>query len=134
MTSRVAGARTAREIREERLREDPEFRAYWARTALARAVSHAVIQYRIEHHLSQTDLADQLGMRQSAVARLEAGEHTPTLETLLRLSSRMDLEIVVHVVPGARPAHWPELEREPPKVVEVADSTDPPSTVLVAAR
>lgn len=139
MTARMGGvavapARTAREIREERLRRDPDFRAYWARTALARAVAHAVLGYRVEHTLSQAELAEQLGMRQSAVARLEAGEHTPTLETLLRLASRLDLEFVVHVVPGAHPDRWPELERDAPKVVEVADTTDPPSAVLVAAR
>ena len=137
MTDRmgIAGrARTAREVREERLRQDPEFRAYWARTALARAVAHAVIRYRVEHKLSQAGLAERLGTRQSAVARLEAGEHTPTLETLLRLSAALGIEILMHVAPGAPPEHWPELQQQPTMSYEVAASNDPLSAILVATR
>ena len=57
--------------------QDPEFRAEWERTALARAVAEAVIRYRAEHGLSQTALAGMLGWRQPVVARLEAAEHNP---------------------------------------------------------
>jgi DNA-binding XRE family transcriptional regulator len=70
----------------ERCASDPEFRDYWERTALARAVAIAVIRYRSEHELSQRALARQLGMPYSQIARLEIGEHNPSIETLQRLA------------------------------------------------
>src|SRR5712691_2497873 len=69
---------------------DPEFRAEWERTALARAIASEVIAYRVEQGLSQTALAERLGMKQPAVARLEAGDVTPTIETLQRLVRVLD--------------------------------------------
>jgi transcriptional regulator with XRE-family HTH domain len=81
---------------------DPKFRAEWERTALARAIASQVIGYRVEHGLSQTALAKRLGMKQPAVARLEAGEVTPSLETLQRLVSVLDTEIVIDLVPPER--------------------------------
>ena len=78
--------------------QDPEFRREWERTALARAVSERLIQYCVEHGLTQTALARKLGMQQSAIARLEAGEHNPSIDTLSRLSR--DLGININIVVG----------------------------------
>jgi len=82
--------------------EDPEFRAQWERTAIGRAVARRVVAYRAQHRLSQTALARLLGMRQPAVARLETGEHNPTLETLMRLSSVLGLEFLIDVTPTSQ--------------------------------
>jgi transcriptional regulator with XRE-family HTH domain len=53
--------------------------------------------YRAEHSLTQTALARQLHMKQPAVARLESGEHLPTIDTLWRLASRMDVEFHIDI-------------------------------------
>ena len=79
--------------------KDPAFRAEWERTAVARAVAVRLVEYRAEHALSQTALARQLGMKQPAVARLEAGEHNPSFDTLARLSSALGLEFHIAVTP-----------------------------------
>jgi ribosome-binding protein aMBF1 (putative translation factor) len=79
--------------------QDPEFRAEWERTALARAVAEAVIRYRAEHGLSQTALAGLLGWRQPVVARLEAAEHNPSMDTLLTLARTLGLRVHVDVGP-----------------------------------
>lgn len=92
---------SSREALEKDLR-DPEFRAEWERTALARAIASKVVGYRVKHSLSQTALANRLGMKQPAIARLEAGEQTPTLETLLKLVSALDMELVINLVPANR--------------------------------
>lgn len=108
---------------------DPEARARWDRTALARAVATAVIGYRIRHSLSQTALARQLGMRQPNVARLEAGDHNPSIETLERLASVLGLRFIVDVAPAGRVA-----ASLPPDVRVVGDATGADGTrVLVAA-
>src|SRR3990172_759500 len=77
-----SGLRTASDVLERQLK-DPAFREQWERTALARAVALRLLTYRTEHGLSQTQLGKKLQMKQPAVARLESGEHTPSLGTLI---------------------------------------------------
>lgn len=96
--------RRVEDVRDEQLQNDSAFRAYWERTALARAVALAVIGYRVEHHLTQTQVAQVLGVRQPQVARLEMGEHTPSLEMLQRLARTCGLRFIVEVAPAAEDA------------------------------
>jgi ribosome-binding protein aMBF1 (putative translation factor) len=80
--------------------KDPVFRAEWERTTVARAVATRVIEYRAQHRITQTELARRLGMKQPAVARLEAGEHNPSLDTLARLSSALGIDFHIRVTPN----------------------------------
>jgi transcriptional regulator with XRE-family HTH domain len=59
-----------------------------------------VIQYRVEHQLTQTALARQFGVKQPAVARLEAGDHEPSVATLARLANRLGITIHLDLSPG----------------------------------
>ena len=93
---KLSDMKTAGEVLAEDL-EDPEFREEWERTALAREVAIRVAGYRAEHNLTQSELGRLLGMRQPAVARLEAGEHEPSLTTLKRLSSRLGIEFHIDI-------------------------------------
>lgn len=86
----------------DRQLQDPELRAYWERTALARAVANAVIAYRSAHALSQRALAEQLGWKPSQVARLEMGEHHPSMETLAHLATRLGLRFAMEIGPAGR--------------------------------
>ena len=112
--------------------QDPEFRVRWAKTALARAIASQVIAYRDRHDLTQTQFAELLGMKQPAVARLEAAEHNPSIETLVKLATALDIEVNININP----------KTEPPKLVtKRARTTDAVSTgafdktqVLVAAH
>lgn len=78
---------------------DPAFRAEWERTALARAVAMRVLRHRAEHRLSQAALARQLGMQQPAMARLEPGDHTPSLDTPRRLSRGLGIHFHIDITP-----------------------------------
>ena len=78
---------------------NPESRAEWERSALARAVAIAVVDYRAKHRVTQTQLAERLGLRQPHVARLELGEHTPSIEMLQRLSRVLGLRFIMEVAP-----------------------------------
>lgn len=94
---------TREELLEKEL-ADPVFRAEWERTALARAIATHVVSYRGRHRLTQKSLAARLGMKQPQVARLEGGEHNPSIETLARLAAVMDVEINIDIRPrGRRP-------------------------------
>lgn len=79
--------------------DNPDFRREWERTALARAVAMRVVAYRVTHRLTQTELARRLGLKQPAVARLEAGDHEPSLATLMRLSRTLGMEFHIDITP-----------------------------------
>jgi DNA-binding XRE family transcriptional regulator len=76
---------------------NPEVATELARTALANQLAILVIQYRVDHDLTQTALARQLGMSQPAVARLEAGDHEPSMATLMRLARHLAITLRVQV-------------------------------------
>jgi transcriptional regulator with XRE-family HTH domain len=71
-----------------RFKTKQERRAY-------RGLADLVAAMRLEHNLSQTDLAAQLGTSVSAVSRLESGQHRPNLETLERLGRLFGRIVVV---------------------------------------
>jgi ribosome-binding protein aMBF1 (putative translation factor) len=87
---------------------DPEFRAEWERTALARWLAIEVAHYRAEHKLSQRQLADRLGVHQSDVARMETGEHTPTLDRLIRVAAGLNIELLIDICPREKAAKLPK--------------------------
>ena len=83
--------------------KDPQLREAWAAGTLARTVAVRVIRFRAEHGLSQTALAELLGMKQPAVSRLEIGEVSPSIDTLRRLSSVLGMEFLISIAPSDRP-------------------------------
>ena len=89
---------SSEEVLAELLR-DEAFRREWERTALAGAVAVRLVKYRAEHGLSQRALAAKLGMKQPAIARLEGGEHTPSIETLVRLSRGLGMRFRLEITP-----------------------------------
>ena len=95
---KVSEMKPVEPVRQESFR-DPEFRAEWDRTAFAEAVALRIIGYRVEHHLTQTALARQLGMKQPAVARLESGDVIPSLDTLSRIATRLGIPFHIDVTP-----------------------------------
>lgn len=80
-----------------KLRTDKEFDRVWQDSSFARQVAICVLQYRAKHGLTQSDLAKKLRMQQPAIARLEIGEHSPSLNTLHRLANRLGLHFEVDV-------------------------------------
>jgi transcriptional regulator with XRE-family HTH domain len=97
---KLTDMKTNDELLAEQLRVDPEFRAEWERTTLARAVAVAVVRFRAEHDLSQRDLAQLLDIKQPQVARLELGEVNPSMDTLMRLASGLGIEFTIDVRPA----------------------------------
>lgn len=123
--------RSASEVIARQL-EDPAVRAEWDRTVPARAVALRLVSYRAEHGLTQTALGRILGMPQSAVARLEAGDRVPTLETLVRLSDALGIEFLVDIRPARKTSNWISRQAESAAVVEKV-TTGKGSEVFVAA-
>jgi transcriptional regulator with XRE-family HTH domain len=98
---KLSDMKTSEQVLAEELR-DPEFQREWDLTAVARAVALKVLTYRTDHGLSQRALAKKLNMTQPQLARLEAGEHNPTIDTLARLAQTLDIEFAIDVHPRER--------------------------------
>ncbi len=92
MTRKPTRSKTASHLAVEEAR-DSEVAAELARTGVANQLAILVIQYRVDHDLTQTALARQLGMSQPAVARLEAGDHEPSVATLMRLARHLGITL-----------------------------------------
>ena len=105
---RVSDLKSASQIAEEEARANLEVERELVRTALANAVAIRVIRYRAEHGLSQTQLARNLGMHQPAIARLESGDHEPSLSTLGRIAKGLGIEFQIDVSPAGRIELLPE--------------------------
>ena len=119
---------------DEVLTEDlkaPEFRARWERTALARAVANRVIAYRTQRGLSQGELAEQLGMKQPQIARLESAEHNPTIDTLIKLVNALDIEFVIDIHPANKAAKL--VNKRARTTAAVSTTTVEDTELLVAA-
>lgn len=109
------------------LDEDSEARRLVYASTIAATIGVAVLKYRYDHGLSQTAFGKLVGMSQPQVARLELGEHTPTFETLLRITEATGLEISLTIGPKVEP------RREIPKAQQhgVCDATD---QVVISVR
>lgn len=53
----------------------------------------ALIDARLTGKYSQADIAKKAGMKQSAIARIESGAISPTLQTFTRIASAIGKEI-----------------------------------------
>ncbi|MGH3102532.1 MAG: helix-turn-helix domain-containing protein [Gaiellaceae bacterium] len=82
---------------ESRVRQDSEVEAALEELSPYEALARSLIRYRIEGGLTQTQLAEMCGMHQSAIARLESGEHEPKLDTLRRIAQALGAGLVVQL-------------------------------------
>lgn len=132
MALKLSALQTHEEVLAEELR-DPEFRGEWERLTLARAVAQCVVQYRTSNSLSQRKLAEILGVKQPHVARLEAGLHDPSFDTLRLLSDRLGMEILLDISPRKTASRWVKSKPRKAKVFEDAELSSG-TRVAVATR
>lgn len=57
------------------------------------ALIETLIQKRIEKGLTQRQIAEKIGTRQSAISRLESGSYNPTLSFLQKIAGALDTRL-----------------------------------------
>jgi DNA-binding XRE family transcriptional regulator len=57
------------------------------------SVNREIIKLRIEKGLTQKDLAELIGTKQSAISRLENGSYNPSLEFLSKVAHALGKEV-----------------------------------------
>ena len=60
---------------------------------------YQVARLRIQHGLTQAQLAELVGTHQPSIARLENGTSDPSLAFLKRIAKALDAVIELHIVP-----------------------------------
>jgi DNA-binding XRE family transcriptional regulator len=101
-TAKSSGAVTHGELIADIMNSDPGFGAEWERLAPARKLAAELIRYRSEQSLTQTALAQQLGVSQPRVAKLESGEHNPDFDTIAHIVQVTGIEFLVDFVPAGQ--------------------------------
>ena len=83
-----------KEFLNEQLKE-PEIRAEWDALEPEFAIIQAIINARKNAGLTQKQLSERTGIAQSDISKLETGDGNPSLKTLKRLASAMDMTLRV---------------------------------------
>lgn len=74
---------------------DPEFRRLWEETSPQVNFGVALAMMREQRGMTQRELADASGLGRSVIARLENGDHAPTLVTQTKLAYALNARLEV---------------------------------------
>ena len=79
----------------DRQMQDPDFKAEHERTRAEYEITRALIAARISQNLTQKELSERTGIRQSNISRIENGTCSPTVATLQALADGMGKKLNV---------------------------------------
>ena len=57
-----------------------------------------ILKLRIDKGLSQDELAERVGTKQSVISRIENGESEPRIETVKKIAKVLDKEVKINLV------------------------------------
>ncbi len=78
--------------------KDPEFTKAWEQTELEYQIKRMLISARIENNMTQKELAEKSGVRQSNISRIEKGVCVPTLTTLNELAKGLGKKLRIELI------------------------------------
>lgn len=84
---------------EQNRQEDKEFDEAMARQEVAQPIAIEIIRLRDAAGLTQGQLAELIGTKQPAIARLESGESVPSVQTLYKIASVLGQTLTVQFSP-----------------------------------
>jgi len=79
--------------------KDPVYKAEYDALEPEFAIIHAMIEARKTSGMTQKQLSEKTGIAQGDISKIEIGEANPTLNTLKRLASGMDMRLKLEFVP-----------------------------------
>jgi transcriptional regulator with XRE-family HTH domain len=59
------------------------------------ALARILIAYRIEQGLTQKALAQRVGTSETAICRLESGQHKPSVQTLVKIGRALGQKLII---------------------------------------
>lgn len=82
---------------EKKLLSDPAVKKEYDRLQPRYALIAQLIDARTKKGISQKELAEKIGTKQSAIARFESGDVNPSLEFLQKIASAMGRDLIVQI-------------------------------------
>ncbi len=79
----------------KQLLADPEVKAGYDALAPEYELIHALIDKRLKQKISQKDLANKVGTKQSAISRLESGTYNPSLKFLQKVAAALNSRLTI---------------------------------------
>ena len=78
--------------------EDPAFAAEYEAQRPEYEANRAVIAARLACNMTQKELAEKTGIRQSNISRIENGSASPTIDTLARIAAGLGKQLKIDFV------------------------------------
>jgi len=78
--------------------KDPEFAEAWEETEIEYQIKSMLIAARLENHMTQKQLSEKSGIRQSNISRIEKGVCMPTIPTLCDIARSYGKRIKIEMV------------------------------------
>lgn len=73
--------------------KDPEIKREYDRLGPEFEIIESIIRKRLELGLTQKQLAEKMGTKQSALSRLESGSYNPSLAFLKKVATALDTTV-----------------------------------------
>ena len=88
-------ALTLTEYIDKKLETDAEFSEHFARGQIINNIAEMIVDARKKSHLTQSELADKIGTKQSVISRIESGRShfIPSIETLARIAGALNMKL-----------------------------------------
>nr|WP_297704321.1 helix-turn-helix transcriptional regulator [uncultured Butyrivibrio sp.] len=78
--------------------QDEQFAKAWEDTELEYQIKRMLIAARLENKMTQKELSEKTGVRQSNISRIEKGDCVPTLTTLKALAKGLGKTLKIEMV------------------------------------
>jgi ribosome-binding protein aMBF1 (putative translation factor) len=85
------------EFKREAFAKDPELKKAYDDLEVEYSIIAQVIQKRLERKMSQKQLAEKIGTKQSAIARLEGGNTNPSVAFLEKISKALGSKLQISI-------------------------------------
>lgn len=77
---------------------DSKFKKEWDNSELEYQLMMMVLKARSEQNLTQSDLAERTGLRQSNISRIEKGQVMPSITTLSKIAQGLGKKLQIKFV------------------------------------
>ena len=85
------------EIHKEKLLKNSQFKEAYENLGPVYSLIREIISYRIQHGITQKELADRIGTQQSSISRFEKSMKMPSISFLTQITNALGLEWDFHL-------------------------------------
>ena len=78
--------------------QNPEFKKEWDKNELEYQLMMMILKARNEQNLTQSELAERTGIRQSNISRIEKGQALPSISTLCKIARGLGKRLQIKFV------------------------------------